>query len=85
MTAANPSYDPNLTKQNSSNNPALNDQAFERAIARTGAAKKAGMTAMGAYLKTGLLLILMIIAGAWGWSEVLIVNISGQQVAVQPG
>jgi uncharacterized YccA/Bax inhibitor family protein len=85
VAAASPSYDPNLTQQNSSNNPALNNQAFERAIARTGATDKAGMTAMGAYLKTGFLLILMIVAGAWGWSEVLIVNISGQQVAVQPG
>lgn len=85
MTAANPSLDPNLTKQNSSNNPALNDQAFERALARGGAAEKAGMSARGAYFKTGLLLILMILAGAWGWSQVQIVTVAGQQVAVQPG
>jgi uncharacterized YccA/Bax inhibitor family protein len=85
MTARNPSYDSNLTKQNSSNNPALNDQAFERAVARAGATEKAGMSAMGAYLKTGFLLILMILAGAWGWSQVQIINIAGQQVAVPPG
>lgn len=85
MATTNPSYDPNLTQQNSSNNPALNDQAFERALVRGGATEKAGMTALGAYLKTGFLLVLMLLAGAWGWSEVRIVAVAGQQVAVQPG
>ena len=85
MTAANSSYDPNLTQQNNSNNPALNQQAFERTIARTGAKEKTGMTAMGTYLKTGLLLLLLILAGAWGWSQVRIETVFGQQVAIQPG
>ncbi len=85
MTAASPSYDPNLTQQNTSNNPALNQQAFQRTIARTGAKETTGMTARGTYLKTGLLLLMLIAAGAWGWSQVRIETILGQQVAIQPG
>jgi hypothetical protein len=61
MTPASPSYDPNLTQQNNSNNPALNQQAFQRTIARTGAKETSGMTARGTYLKTGLLMYVSIL------------------------
>lgn len=73
-----------LEKQDTSNNPALNQEAFNRAVARGGAAERAGMTARGAYLKTGFLLVLLIIAAAWGWSQVQIVSAFGREVAVAP-
>jgi uncharacterized YccA/Bax inhibitor family protein len=43
------------------------------------------MTAIGAYLKAGLLLLLRIVAGAWGLSQVRIETTMGQQVAIPPG
>ncbi|MCS6845731.1 MAG: Bax inhibitor-1/YccA family protein [Caldilineales bacterium] len=72
-----------LERQDTSNNPALNQEAFNRATAR-GGETAARMTARGAYLKTGLLLVLTILAAAWGWSQVEVVSAFGRQVAYPP-
>ena len=84
MSTARAASGPSLTEQNNGNNPALNDQAFQRSIERVGAKGQTGMTAVGAYLKTGLLLFVLIAAGSWGWSQVRIETIMGQQVALAP-
>lgn len=85
MTTLSPAPDQTHSQQNSTNNPALNDQAFRRAVDRSGAQGETGMTVRGTYLKTGLLLLLLILAGAWGWSQVRIETVSGQLVAIPPG
>lgn len=84
MTTLNPNYKGTHTAQESTNNPALNQEAFDRAVERGGGAKEGGMTARGAYLKTGLLLLLSIVAGAWGWTQVEIVTVLGQQTPIAP-
>jgi uncharacterized YccA/Bax inhibitor family protein len=73
------------TEQAPSNNPALNPAAFERGIAQTApATERRGMTATGTYLKTALLLALLVAGAAFGWSQVRIVTVQGQPVALQP-
>ena len=71
-------------KQEPQNNPALNQQAFARAIERNGGAERTGMSAIGTYVKTGLLLLLLIAAGTWGWSQVQFETIRGTVVAIPP-
>lgn len=70
--------------QDSTNNPALNPDAFKRQLEKTGATTRTGMTARGAYIKTLLLVGISIVAGAFGWSQVEIVEIAGRQIAMQP-
>lgn len=80
MTAAGSTFN---DVQESSNNPALNPQAFERAVARQGA--EAGrMTARGAYLKTLLFLAVLVAGAAFGWSQVQIIEFGGRTLAIQP-
>jgi uncharacterized YccA/Bax inhibitor family protein len=43
------------------------------------------MTATGAYLKTALLLVILVVAMALGWSQVEITRVGSQEVALQPG
>jgi uncharacterized YccA/Bax inhibitor family protein len=84
MTAGAAAYDPLQAPQRGSDNPALNPQAFQRGMAAAPAAERAGMTVAGTYVKTGFLLVLLIGAGAFGWSQVEIATINGHEVAIQP-
>jgi uncharacterized YccA/Bax inhibitor family protein len=70
--------------QTEPSNPALNSAAFERGLAQAGAAERVGMTVRGTYVKTGLLLIVVLLAAAFGWSQVKIVQVGGSDVAVPP-
>jgi uncharacterized YccA/Bax inhibitor family protein len=66
-------------------NPALNPQAFQRGWAQARPNERVGMTVSGTYVKTGLLVIILILGAAFGWSEVQIVQIRpGVSVALQP-
>jgi uncharacterized YccA/Bax inhibitor family protein len=65
-------------------NPALNAQAFARGMADVSAAERRGMTVAGTYVKTGLLLVILIAAAAFGWSQVELVTVNGREVALQP-
>ena len=71
-------------KQDNSNNPALNQQAFARTAERAGGKERARMTPVRTYLKTGILLLILIAAGAWGWSQVRVETIRGIEIAIQP-
>jgi uncharacterized YccA/Bax inhibitor family protein len=62
----------------------LNAAAFERGMTEVASAERTGMTVAGTYVKTGLLLILLIMAAAYGWSQVQIVQVGGQDVALPP-
>lgn len=84
MTTLNPAYDDTHTEQTSTNNPALNQEAFDRAAERGGAKDETGMTARGAYLKTGFLLLLTIVAGVWGWGQVQTVTVLGVETIIPP-
>ncbi len=61
-------------------NPALTQKAFDSQIARAGSTGEKDMTSTGTYLKTGLLLLLFIVSGAFGWT--LIKEVDGQVVDV---
>ncbi|MEZ4517972.1 MAG: Bax inhibitor-1/YccA family protein [Chloroflexota bacterium] len=84
MTTLNPQYPNTHGEQTSTNNPALNQEAFDRAVERGGEKGQTGMTAMGAYLKTGLLLLLTIVAAVWGWNQVVTATVFGVQTLVPP-
>jgi uncharacterized YccA/Bax inhibitor family protein len=84
MTTLNPSYPDTHGEQASTNNPALNQEAFDRAVDRGDAKGETGMTATGAYLKTGLLLLLTIAAAFWGWNQVVTATIFGVETVVPP-
>lgn len=84
MTTLNPQYSETHTEQTSTNNPALNQEAFDRAVERGGAKGETGMTAMGAYLKTGLLLLITIAAAFWGWNQVVTATVLGIETLVPP-
>jgi uncharacterized YccA/Bax inhibitor family protein len=71
------------TSQTGADNPALNERAFERGIAQAPASDR-GMTAVGTYVKTLLLLILLVGAAGFGWTQVEMVTVAGQEVAVLP-
>jgi uncharacterized YccA/Bax inhibitor family protein len=64
-------------------NPALNERSFQRGIEESGAEPR-GMTAAGTYAITGLLLVIVVAAAAFGWSQVEIVAVSGHQEALTP-
>jgi uncharacterized YccA/Bax inhibitor family protein len=63
--------------------PALNERSFERGIEEAGAEPR-GMTAAGTYAVTGLLLVIVVAAAAFGWSQVEIVTVGGRQEALTP-
>lgn len=65
-------------------NPALNQDAFSRGITLAPATERAGMTVTSTYLITAGLLILLALAGAFGWSQVQIEVIRGEEVALTP-
>ena len=83
MTAANPTMGSIETSQTGSDNPALNDRAFQRGISQFDAADR-GMTAIGAYAKTLILLALFVVAATFGWSQVEIISVAGQEIALTP-
>lgn len=66
-----------------SDNPALNQQAFERAIAEVGGAAR-GMTEAGTYAKTGILLAILVATAAFGWTQVEVVPVGARRIAVEP-
>jgi uncharacterized YccA/Bax inhibitor family protein len=65
-------------------NPALNPTAFERGWSQAAPNERVGMTVGGTYVKTGLLLIVLVLGGVFGWSQVDIVQVRGADVALQP-
>jgi uncharacterized YccA/Bax inhibitor family protein len=66
-------------------NPALNDAAFQKAI-KEGGDTGARMTVTGVYLRVAFLLLLLVIGGAFGWSQVTEITIGGTtQLIVPPG
>ncbi len=69
--------------QAGSDNPALNHQAFGRAITGAGGAS-GGMTEAGTYAKTGILLAVLLVAAAFGWTQVEIVPVGARRIAVEP-
>lgn len=84
MTTLNPNFPETHATQESTNNPALNEEAFARAAAKGGEKGATGMTATGAYLKTGLLLLLTIVAAVWGWNQVVTVTFLGTETLAPP-
>jgi uncharacterized YccA/Bax inhibitor family protein len=64
-------------------NPALNERAFQRGIEATDAEPR-GMTAAGTYAFSGLLLLIVVAAAAFGWSQVEIVTVGGREEALTP-
>jgi uncharacterized YccA/Bax inhibitor family protein len=83
MTVANPALESFETSQTGSDNPALNERAFQRGISQFDAADL-GMTATGAYTKTLFLLALFVVAAVFGWSQVEIISVAGQEIALPP-
>jgi uncharacterized YccA/Bax inhibitor family protein len=65
-------------------NPALNQEAFSRGTAQASATESTGMTVAGTYTITAGLLILLALAGAFGWSQVQIAIVQGEEVALTP-
>ena len=65
-------------------NPALNQDAFARGIAQAAATESAGMTVARTYLISAGLVILLALAGAFGWSQVQVEIIRGEEVALTP-
>jgi uncharacterized YccA/Bax inhibitor family protein len=64
-------------------NPALNERSFQRGIDEADAEPR-GMTAIGTYAITGLLLVIVVAAAAFGWSQVEIVTVGGREEALTP-
>src|SRR5215208_3803366 len=65
-------------------NPALNERSFQRGIEEAEVAEPRGMTAVGTYAITGLLLVIVVAAAAFGWSQVEIVTVGGREEALTP-
>ncbi len=65
-------------------NPALNAASFEHGAAEVAVAEQRGMTATGTYARTAFLLLLLLAAAVFGWSQVEVVSVGGRQVVVQP-
>lgn len=53
-------------------------------MAGVASSERTGMTVAGTYVKTGLLLILLLVAAGFGWSQVQLVQVNGRDVALQP-
>lgn len=83
MSVANPAIGRTEVGQTGSDNPALNERAFQRGIRAAGAADR-GMTAIGAYVKTLWLLVVLVAAAVFGWSQVEIIEVAGRQFAIEP-
>jgi len=64
-------------------NPVLNELSFQRGIEEADTEPR-GMTAIGTYAITGLLLLIVVAAATFGWSQVEIVTINGQEEALPP-
>ncbi|MBV9578284.1 MAG: Bax inhibitor-1/YccA family protein [Chloroflexi bacterium] len=77
-------YAQQAPKATGPSNPALNPSAFERGWSLAAPDEKMGMTVGGTYMKTGLLVIILILGGAFGWSQVSIVQVRGADMALQP-
>ncbi|KXK21218.1 MAG: Bax inhibitor 1 like protein [Chloroflexi bacterium OLB15] len=67
----------------SSGNPALNLAAFQKAE-QQGGTSDAKLTTLSVYLRAGLLLLVMIIAAIFGWSQTEVFSIGNQQVVDIP-
>jgi hypothetical protein len=63
--------------------PALNERSPQRGIEGSDAALR-GMTAAGTYFITGLMLVMVVAAAAFGWSLVEIVTVGGKEEALTP-
>ena len=83
--SASPASAPTAEPQHGPNNPALNPAAFQRGWMEATPEQRVGMTIGGTYLKTGLLLVILVLGAAFGWSSVDIVDVRGVPVAIQPG
>lgn len=81
MSVASPKMN---TAQQSTNNPALNADAFAKQMEKTGEKSRAGMTVMGSYIKTLLLLFLCVLAASFGWGQVQEVTIGTQTMLAMP-
>src|SRR5215208_2019419 len=64
-------------------NPALNQRSFRRGIEEAGAGAR-GMTASGTYAIAGLLFVIVVVAAAFGWTQVEIVSVGGRKEALTP-
>src|SRR3712207_1860386 len=64
-------------------NPALNERSFRRGIEEADTETR-GMSATGTYAITGLLLVIVVAAAAFGWSQVEIVAVGGRQEGLTP-
>ena len=64
-------------------NPALNQRSFRRGIEEAGAGPR-GMTASGTYAVAGLLFVIVVVAAAFGWTQVEIVTVGGRKEALTP-
>src|ERR687897_1874281 len=64
-------------------NPALSERSFQRGIEEAGA-EPHGMTASGTYAIAGLLFVIVVVAAAFGWSQVEIVTVGGREEALTP-
>jgi uncharacterized YccA/Bax inhibitor family protein len=84
VTAGTYKYETPGTQQGGPPNPALSPAAFERGLAMAKPAEQVGMTVAGTYVKTGLLLIILLLGAGFGWSQVQILHVGGGQVALQP-
>jgi uncharacterized YccA/Bax inhibitor family protein len=84
MTAATYEHEAPANRSSGPSNPALNPAAFERGWAQAAPSERVGMTVGGTYLKTGLLVIILVLGGIFGWSQVEIVQVRGADVALQP-
>ncbi len=67
----------------SSGNPALSNAAFQKAE-QQGGASQTKMTTLGVYLRAGFLLLVMIVAAVFGWSQTEVYSVAGQQVVDIP-
>ena len=61
--------------------PALNERSPQRGIEESDAAPR-GMTAAGTYVITGLILVMVVAAAAFGWSLVESVTVGGREEAL---
>jgi uncharacterized YccA/Bax inhibitor family protein len=84
MTATTYDFEQGNATESGANNPALNSAAFQRGLAQAAPAERTGMTASGTYVKTGLLLVILVLAAAFGWSQVEIALVKGSEMALPP-
>lgn len=83
MSVASPAAGQSDLGQTGSDNPALNERAFQRGLASADASDR-GMTAVGAYSKTLILLGVLVAAASFGWSQVQVIEVAGRQVVIEP-